>query len=68
MFLQQEAMNLWVNLGAASEKLIVGIPLYGRTFTMLFPNETDVGSFDIGMGPAGPFTQEDGFMSYYEVI
>ena len=60
-------MNSWLYLGAASEKLTVGIPLYGRTFTVMYPNETTIGALDTGMGPAGPYTQKKGFMSYYEV-
>lgn len=60
-------MTHWLTLGAPSSKLLVGIPFYGRTYTVLSAHLTNMGDPDEGIGPAGPYTQEKGFMSYYEV-
>ena len=60
-------MNRWIAHGAARDKLLLGIPFYGRTFTVLSPSQTNMGDLDTGLGGAGIYTQERGFLSYYEV-
>lgn len=57
----------WVKLGAAKEKLIIGMPTYGRSFTLANPQQYIVNSPATGGGDAGIYTGEEGFMSYYEV-
>ncbi|XP_072419803.1 acidic mammalian chitinase-like isoform X2 [Chiloscyllium punctatum] len=59
-------MNYWRENGAPSEKLIVGFPTYGRTFT-LSTSQTGVGASASGPGQAGTFTREAGFWSFYEI-
>ncbi|KAK8738799.1 hypothetical protein OTU49_003679 [Cherax quadricarinatus] len=61
------ASNLWAKLGAPKEKLIIGMPTYGRTFTLANPARTNVNSPASGGGEAGKYTNEGGFMAYYEV-
>ena len=61
------ASNLWVRLGAPREKLIIGMPTYGRSFQL-----TDTARFRVnepasGGGVAGVYTREAGFLAYYEV-
>ena len=56
-------------LGAESEKLLIGMPTYGRTYTLVDPNENGMRApavKDKG-GDAGDFTQEAGILAYYEV-
>ena len=60
-------MNHWIQEGAAREKLVAGIPFYGRTFISESPDKIYMGAPNVAIGPAGRFTQERGFMSYYEV-
>lgn len=60
-------MKYWISLGVDRQKLTVGIPFYGRTYTVMKTNMTEIGDQDVGIGPAGPFTLENGFMAYYEV-
>ncbi|XP_078500822.1 chitotriosidase-1-like [Lissotriton helveticus] len=60
------AMKYWRDNGAPPEKLIMGVPTYGRTFT-LATADTGVGAPSSGAGTPGPFTREPGFLSYYEV-
>ena len=57
----------WLYLGASPDKLNIGLPLYGRTFTLQDPNVTSVGAPATAAGKAGRFTQEDGYLSFYEV-
>ncbi|XP_072336037.1 acidic mammalian chitinase-like [Scyliorhinus torazame] len=60
------AMNYWKGKGAPAEKLIVGFPTYGRSFT-LSSSQTGVGAPVSGPGKPGQFTREPGFWAYYEV-
>ncbi|XP_078500829.1 acidic mammalian chitinase-like [Lissotriton helveticus] len=61
------AMNYWKNNGAAPEKLMVGFPIYGRTFTLTNPSNNGLGAPTSGGGTAGHYTQEAGFMAYFEI-
>ncbi len=49
------------------EKVLIGMPVYGRTFTLADPNSFDIGSEVIGGGEAGRYTGEEGFLSHYEI-
>ena len=57
----------WVRQGAPLEKLIIGMPVYGRTFQLADPTKFDIGAEALGGGEAGRYTGESGFMSYYEI-
>ncbi|XP_067006667.2 probable chitinase 10 [Anabrus simplex] len=57
----------WVKQGAPKEKLMIGMPTYGRSFTLVDPAKFDIGAPASGGGTAGKYTGEAGFMSYYEV-
>ncbi|NXH21332.1 CHIA chitinase, partial [Bucco capensis] len=61
------AMNYWKSNGAPAEKLVVGFPAYGNTFTLQNPSEHGLGAPASGAGPAGPYTQEAGTLAYYEI-
>jgi GH18 family chitinase len=54
--------------GAPKEKLMIGMPTYGRSFTLVDPTKFDIGAPASGGGAPGKYTGEAGFMSYYEVI
>ncbi|KAL1475640.1 hypothetical protein MTO96_037147, partial [Rhipicephalus appendiculatus] len=57
----------WVRKGASKEKLLVGIPTYGRTFTLGDNNLTDIGAPSIAGGKPGNYTGETGFLSFFEI-
>lgn len=59
-------MKYWRDHGAPSEKLLVGFPTYGRTFTTATAGN-GLGAPASGPATAGPYTREAGFWSYYEV-
>ncbi|KAL2745938.1 putative chitinase 10 isoform X1 [Vespula maculifrons] len=70
----KSSLKYWIEKGASSEKLILGIPAYGQSFTLskdalpltgrgsnFFPLKSS------GPGQAGKFTKVPGFLSYYEI-
>ncbi|NXN74580.1 CHIA chitinase, partial [Himantopus himantopus] len=61
------AMNYWKSNGAPAEKLVVGFPAYGNTFTLQNPADNGLGAPASGPGPAGPYTEEAGTLAYYEI-
>ncbi|XP_070174136.1 uncharacterized protein [Littorina saxatilis] len=63
-----DSVQLWVKLGASRDKLVMGIPFYGRSFTICGPKDTKPGQKNCGVGKAAPFTREKGFVSYYEMM
>ena len=65
--MQNYAIEYWEELGAPKEKLLLGIPFYGGTYTLTSPHQTQVGASSSGPGLAGEYTEEPGFLAYYEV-
>ncbi|KAI8496460.1 Endochitinase 1 [Branchiostoma belcheri] len=61
------AAERWISGGAPPSKVVLGMPLYGRSFTLASPSNTGVNAPIIGRGPAQTYTQEAGIMSYYEI-
>ncbi|XP_060629020.2 chitotriosidase-1-like [Anolis sagrei] len=60
------AVKYWISNGTPAEKIIMGIPLYGRSFT-LSSSQAGVNAPSSGPGTAGTYTREAGFLSYYEI-
>uniref|UniRef100_A0A0P6JA01 Chitinase-3-like protein 1 n=1 Tax=Heterocephalus glaber TaxID=10181 RepID=A0A0P6JA01_HETGA len=52
--------------GAPASKLLMGIPTFGKTYT-LASSENGVGAPISGPGLAGQFTKEEGTLAYYEI-
>lgn len=61
-----QAVQHWLNSGCPREKLVVGIPTYGRTWT-LNSSSTSVGAPAQGGGTPGDLTGEAGFLAYAEI-
>ncbi|NXR52004.1 CHIA chitinase, partial [Hippolais icterina] len=61
------AMNYWKNNGAPAQKLLVGFPTYGKTFTLQNPSNHGIGAPVSGPGPAGRYTGNPGLLANYEV-
>ncbi|XP_015914102.1 chitinase-3-like protein 1 [Parasteatoda tepidariorum] len=61
------AVKYWLEKGAPAEKLILGLPFYGRSFTLRDPEQNDLNAPITGKGIAGEFTREQGFLGYNEI-
>ncbi|XP_043798177.1 mucin-12 isoform X3 [Apis laboriosa] len=60
-------VNYLLKKGATSEKIILGIPTYGRSYTLFNQDATDLGSPADGPGIEGDATREKGYLAYYEI-
>ena len=60
-------MNYWVELGASKDKLVMGMPMYGQSFSIAERTNTGLNSPAYGRGQAGEFTRAGGFLAYYEI-
>ncbi|KMY91489.1 probable chitinase 10 [Drosophila simulans] len=61
------SINYWMEKGAPSQKLVMGIPLYGQSFTLGNTNSSGLNAKAPGPGEAGEFTRAAGFLAYYEI-
>lgn len=65
-----DGLELLVGMGAPKHKLIVGVPFYGRTYTLLNKNnanlKAEIKKWKKGGNP-GPYTNATGFLAYYEI-
>merc|ERR1711892_1200864 len=60
-------MNYWIESGAPASKLVMGIPLYGQSFTLTNKEENGLNSPAKSGGKAGPATRAKGFLAYHEI-
>ncbi|WAQ95493.1 CHIA-like protein, partial [Mya arenaria] len=61
------SVKYWQRMGAPKHKLIVGFGLYGRSFTLQNPANHGFGALTTGGGRPGKYSNEPGFMAYYEI-
>jgi len=61
------AVNYLISLGMPPAKMVLGIPAYGRSFTLDDPSNNGIGAPTHKPGAPGPYTKEAGFISYYEI-
>lgn len=61
------SIKYWLEQGAPAEKLILGVPFYGRAFTLQNKDQHGIGAPTTGPGVAGPFTREKGMLGYNEI-
>ncbi|XP_029171888.1 mucin-5AC-like [Nylanderia fulva] len=60
-------INHLLEKGASADKIILGIPTYGRSYTLFNQEATDLGSPADGPGVEGKATREKGYLAYYEI-
>lgn len=61
------SLNYWIERGADKKKIIMGMPLYGQSFSLTDPNKHGLNEKSSGGGQAGEFTRAQGFLAYYEI-
>ncbi|XP_055903295.1 probable chitinase 10 [Eupeodes corollae] len=61
------SLNYWIEKGAPSRKIVMGMPLYGQSFTLADPKDNGLNAKAPGPGLAGEFTRAAGFLAYYEI-
>ena len=61
------SINYWIENGADRRKIVMGMPMYGQSFTLVNASNTGLNSKSSGGSQAGEFTRQKGFLSYYEV-
>ncbi|XP_030556134.1 probable chitinase 10 [Drosophila novamexicana] len=61
------SLNYWIEQGAPSRKIVMGMPLYGQSFTLENANNNGLNAKAPGPGQAGEFTKAAGFLAYYEI-
>lgn len=52
----------WIQAGLPTKKLVMGLPLYGHTWTLKDPNVNGIGAPTVNVGPGG------GILRYYEIV
>ncbi|XP_076330487.1 putative chitinase 10 [Tachypleus tridentatus] len=60
-------VKLWINGGADPKKITMGLPVYGRCFTLKNPNKNGLSVPVTGPGEEGPYTRKPGIMGYNEI-
>jgi len=60
-------INYWLTKGMDRSKIIMGIPLYGQSFTLASRKDHGLNSKTYGGASAGKFTRARGFLSYFEI-
>jgi GH18 family chitinase len=64
---QEWSVQNYLAKGAPASKLVMGIPLYARTFKLASAASAGYHAPATGAGAPGTYTGEAGFLSYYEV-
>ncbi|CAG2161542.1 unnamed protein product, partial [Oppiella nova] len=70
---KNDGANLWYTMGAPKHKLIIGVPFYGRTYTLGSKDNhglrAPIKRWDAnnGGGEPGIYTNASGFLAYYEI-
>jgi len=66
----KDGLELWVSQGCPKDKLIVGVPFYGRSYHLGSASnnglKAPVKKWE-GGGDKGPYTGAKGFLAYYEI-
>ncbi|XP_059149988.1 acidic mammalian chitinase-like [Physella acuta] len=64
---QEWSINFWLGTGLPKERLIVGVPTYGMSYTLANASHHGLHAPAVGAGKMGAFTKESGILSYYEI-
>lgn len=60
-------ISYYLNAGIPASKLLMGIPLYGRSWTLASPSQHDLHAPATGRGGPSPFRRYKGIYTYPDV-
>ncbi|XP_015113995.1 acidic mammalian chitinase [Diachasma alloeum] len=63
----ESCVKYWLDQGCPKEKLVVGVPTYGKTWTLADPNNNAPGAPAPSAGQPGPYVRESGSFGYNEL-
>ncbi|KAK4878741.1 hypothetical protein RN001_011247 [Aquatica leii] len=58
----------WIQKGANRAKIILGIPTYGKSFTLTDHKNHGIGAPTKGPGLPGPYSKSNGTLYYFEIL
>ncbi|OXU26105.1 hypothetical protein TSAR_016779 [Trichomalopsis sarcophagae] len=62
-------IQYWLSQGAPAEKLVLGVPFYGRGFTLANASQSSgIGAPAYSGSEPGPYTREAGMLGYNEIL
>nr|ANC95004.1 putative chitinase 5 [Lygus hesperus] len=61
------SINYWLGKGLRKDKLVVGMPMYGKSFTLANPSNNGLNAPTNGPGRGGPVTNAGGTLAFYEI-
>lgn len=62
-----QSVKQWINNGVQAKNVVLGIPLFGKSYTLRYSNNTDTGAPAKGVGVEGTYTRRKGTLAYFEV-
>lgn len=62
------AVDYWLEKGIPASKLTMGLPTYGRGWTLQDAANSGYNAPATGPSPKGISTKADGYLSYYEIL
>lgn len=62
------SVSYWQQLGMPARKIVLGIPSYGKSFTLSDPRRHAINAPTSGPGNKGEFTEDYGSLAYYEIM
>lgn len=63
----EDGVESWVSHGCRPNQIVLGLPVYARTYTLQNPADTSPGAKATGPGETGPFTNDPGMIGYFEL-
>ncbi|XP_053671246.1 endochitinase-like [Anopheles nili] len=62
-----DGVESWLSKGCTADQIVLGLPVYARTYTLQHPTNTRPGSKASGPGEMGAITNDPGLWAYFEL-